>query len=320
MLLLSLTDINSFTKYVSDALNKMCGARQVPILLLLLALATQSTLGMPQPPQFVKVGDMMLTAQQVPKSLWAEFGLKEVPVVAESPGLKNEISRWPEGVLNYELSNTVSSEHKALIRNTLAKLQTKLDSCIKFKEVNTGFRVIVSDNNNDCGSMVGYGGNGGGSSQDLHLSAKKGCFSPTTIEHEFLHALGVFHTQQRTDRDRYIKIHQENIKEGLEFTFAKLSETDVDEFGLPYDFESVMHYGQFQNSKNKLRTIETLDPSKQEIIGKAKGVSEGDIMLVKRMYKCPQYQPHLHHCLHQHQVLKVKHLEEFYKSDNDTRW
>ena len=269
----------------------MFGGRQDHILLFLLASAAPCTLGMPQ--KFVKVGDMVLTAQQVPKTLWAEFGLKEVPVVAESPGLKNEISRWPEGVLNYELSNTVSSEHKALIRNTLAKLQTKLDSCIKFREVNIGFRVIVSDNNNDCGSIVGYGGNGGGSSQDLHLSAKKGCFSPTTIMHEFLHALGVFHTQQRTDRDRYIKINQENIKEGLEFTFAKLSEAEVDEFGLPYDFESVMHYGQYQNSKDygKLRTIETLDPSKQDIIGKAKGVSDGDIMLVKRMYKCSPRPP-----------------------------
>ena len=268
----------------------MFGARQVPILLLLLALATQSTLGMPQPPQFVKVDDMMLTAQQVPKSLWAEFGIKEVPVVGESPGLKNEISHWPEGVLNYELSSAVSSEHKALIRRTLTQLETKLDSCIKFREVNAGFRVIVVDNN-DCSSAAGYGGqNGGSSSQELSLSAN-GCMSPSTIEHEFLHAIGVFHTQQRTDRDRYIKINWDNIMDGFAFAFSKLSETKVDEFDLPYDFDSVMHYEQFAYSKNRVRTIETLDPSKQEIIGKAKGVSDGDIMLVKRMYKCSSRSP-----------------------------
>jgi len=237
------------------------------------------------PQQFVKVGDMMLTAQQVPKTLWPEFGLKEVSVVAESPGLKNELKRWPEGVLNYELSSAVSSEHKALIRRTLAQLETKLDSCIKFREVNVGFRVIVVDNK-DCSSAAGYR-NGGSSYQELSLSAN-GCMSPSTIEHEFLHALGVFHTQQRTERDGYIKINWDNIQEGFAFAFSKLSDTEVDEFDLPYDFDSVMHYEQFAYSKNhgKLRTIETLDPSKQDIIGKAKGVSDGDIMLVKRMYKC----------------------------------
>merc|ERR1711971_482759 len=268
---------------MGEALNKMFGARQHTILLLLLALSAPSTLGMPQ--QFVKVGDMMLTAQQVPKTLWPEFGLKEVSVVAESPGLKNELKRWPEGVLNYELSSAVSSEHKALIRRTLAQLETKLDSCIKFREVNVGFRVIVVDNK-DCSSAAGYR-NGGSSYQELSLSAN-GCMSPSTIEHEFLHALGVFHTQQRTERDGYIKINWDNIQEGFAFAFSKLSDTEVDEFDLPYDFDSVMHYEQFAYSKNhgKLRTIETLDPSKQDIIGKAKGVSDGDIMLVKRMYKC----------------------------------
>jgi len=232
----------------------------------------------------------MLTAQQVPKTLWTEFGFQESSAVAESPGLKNELKRWPEGVLNYELSSAVSSEHKALIRRTLTQLETKLDSCIKFREVNAGFRIIVVDNN-DCSSAAGYGGqNGGSSSQELSLSAN-GCMSPSTIEHEFLHAIGVFHTQQRTDRDRYIKINWDNIMDGFAFAFSKLSETKVDEFDLPYDFESVMHYEQFAYSKNRVRTIETLDPSKQEIIGKAKGVSDGDIMLVKRMYKCSSRPP-----------------------------
>jgi len=268
--------------------DKMFGGRQNHILPFLLALATPSTLGMPK--KLVKVGDMMLTAQQVPKSLWTEFGLKEVSAVAKSPGLKNEISRWPEGVFNYELNNTVSSEHKALIRSTLAKLETKLDSCIKFREVNSGFRVIVVDNN-DCSSVAGYEGwNGGSKTQNLSLSAN-GCMNPSTIEHEFLHALGVFHTQQRTDRDRYIKINWDNIMDGFAFAFSKLSETEVDEFDLPYDFDSVMHYEQYAYSKNRVRTIETLNPSNQEIIGKAKGVSEGDIMLVKRMYKCNPQPP-----------------------------
>jgi len=94
------------------------------------------------------------------------------------------------------------------------------------------------------------------------------------------------HTQTRTDRDEHVRINFENIMEGHEDNFAKQSNSDVSQFGLPYDFASVMHYGDYFFSKNMKRTIETLDPSKQDIIGRASGVSKGDIMLVKRMYNC----------------------------------
>ena len=102
--------------------------------------------------------------------------------------------------------------------------------------------------------------------------------------------------------------------------FSKLSETEVDEFGLPYDFCSVMHYADWAFSKDKkIPTIETLDPSKQDIIGKAKGVSEGDIMLLRRMYKCgPQSTTTDTPLSSQATGLKGK---ESYKSDIvDTLW
>merc|ERR1712055_1105490 len=201
----------------------------------------------------------------------------------ESSGVKNEAYRWPGGILNYEMSNAVSSEDKTLIRNTLSQLETKLDSCIKFREADSGFRVIVKGEGK-CSSSVGYNGNGIDGSQGMSLDV--GCMHPSVIEHEFYHAIGVWHTQSRTDRDDHVKINFENIIDGDQHNFVKKSESEVSEFGLPYDFESVMHYSDKSNSKNGKRTIETIDPSKQDINGKATGVSEGDILLVKRMYGC----------------------------------
>ena len=226
---------------------------------------------------------MLLTAEQVPMMLRHKFGLEELPPLTESsPGVRDEKLRWPQGILNYDLSNVTSSEHKDLIKRTLSKLETKLDSCIRFREVNTGFRVVVFEGSS-CSSAVGYQGLWY-SQQDLSLG--RGCMEGGTIEHEFYHAIGVHHTQCRTDRDKYVKIIEENIKEDFEGQFAKFDKSEVSEFGLPYDFESVMHYGANDYGKDGKRTIETYDPSKQDIIGKAQGVSDGDIMLVKKMYNC----------------------------------
>merc|ERR1712243_155444 len=184
----------------------------------------------------VKVGDMWLTAQQVPKRLWAEFGFEEGSVlnedgVAEGTGTRDKRFRWPNAVLNYELSNSVKSEHQTIIRSTLAQLETKLDTNIRFKEIDHGFRVIV-EMDIHCSSHVGWmSGSGPEFTKSQSLKLTEGCATdPASIEHEFLHALGVEHTQGRTDRDRYVKINWENIKDEEEYNFFKLSGTEVSEF------------------------------------------------------------------------------------------
>merc|ERR1712055_271032 len=269
------------------AVDKMLAATKGLFLLVLTEVPSSS--GRPMSAQVFEVGDMVFTAGQLPQELRHSLGLPEGSIM-ESSGVKNEAYRWPGGILNYEMSNAVSSEDKTLIRNTLSQLETKLDSCIKFREADSGFRVIVKAEGK-CSSSVGYNGNGNDGSQDMSLDAG-GCMDPGTIEHEFYHAIGVWHTQSRTDRDDHVKINYENIINGTENgNFFKYSKNEVSEFGLPYDFESVMHYSDTAFSKNEKKTIETIDPSKQDIIGKSNGVSEGDILLVKKMYGCTDGTP-----------------------------
>lgn len=57
--------------------------------------------------------------------------------------------------------------------------------------------------------------------------------------HEFMHALGFVHEQNRTDRDDYIVVHPECIDSSLSDQYKK---TLIVPFGL-YDFQSIMHYG-----------------------------------------------------------------------------
>ena len=60
-----------------------------------------------------------------------------------------------------------------------------------------------------------------------------------TIQHEFAHAIGMEHEQSRSDRDEWITILYDNIKDGLDFAFNKEQTHDKN----PYNLESVMQYG-----------------------------------------------------------------------------
>jgi hypothetical protein len=42
-----------------------------------------------------------------------------------------------------------------------------------------------------------------------------GCTVRAVVAHEFLHALGFWHEQSRTDRDHYIEVVEENIRKGM---------------------------------------------------------------------------------------------------------
>lgn len=92
--------------------------------------------------------------------------------------------------------------------------------------------------------------------------------------------------QSSHDRDRFVKIHWENINENAKTNFAKFSSSIISHFGIKYDIDSIMHYGSNFFSKNGEHTIETLDPSKQAHIGQRKRLSPGDIKRINKMYNC----------------------------------
>lgn len=103
--------------------------------------------------------------------------------------------------------------------------------------------------------------------------------------HEFLHALGFYHMQSTYDRDDYVTIVRENIEPGLEYNFDKYNSSIVTDFGIKYDYNSVMHYSPYGFSINGKPTIVPKDPL--ATIGQRVGLSRKDIEKLNRMYGCP---------------------------------
>ncbi|XP_013195309.2 zinc metalloproteinase nas-4 [Amyelois transitella] len=218
-------------------------------------------------------GDMVLTPVQIKAVTNAQGGRN---------GLKDNTKRWPERVVVYNIEEEDFDEDQIeMIENGLAEITNK--SCITFrKQKGDEHAVIIQGSANGCFSGVGYNkaNDSEESSQVLNLS--KGCFKHGTIVHEMLHTLGFYHMQSAHDRDEYVEIVWDNIKEGLEHNFAKYNNDTVTDFGVPYDYGSVMHYPGGAFSKNGNNTIIPLKEG--VIIGQRKGMSESDILKLNKMY------------------------------------
>jgi hypothetical protein len=67
--------------------------------------------------------------------------------------------------------------------------------------------------------------------------------SPADIAHELMHVLGFIHEQNRTDRDHFVEILWDNIKEENKYNFEMLPDSLMKLSGLTvFDFNSLMIY------------------------------------------------------------------------------
>ncbi|KIH44670.1 astacin [Ancylostoma duodenale] len=111
------------------------------------------------------------------------------------------------------------------------------DTCIDFRENREApdrIRVFKEDG---CWSFVGRLGK----QQDLSLG--DGCESVGTAAHEIGHAIGFFHTQSRHDRDNFITFNVQNVKPDWVDQFTKQTTATNENYGIPYDYGNIMHYG-----------------------------------------------------------------------------
>ncbi len=120
-----------------------------------------------------------------------------------------------------------------------------------------------------------------GGHQPIFLS--NGC-GPREITHEIMHALGFVHEHTRPDRDRYVRVHWEEISEqGIgQFEVVPEEWAELVE-GRPFDYQSVMIYGPTLFAKVPgTQTLESI--TAERIAPISNGLSREDIERLYRVY------------------------------------
>lgn len=187
---------------------------------------------------------------------------------------------WAGRVVPYEFDSTCSSS-----------FQTHANAAMSSISSNCGVRFIPATYQTDkivfhyssSGNNSYVGKVGGAQIINIHSYTSSG-----TIVHEILHALGFYHEHSRNDRDNYLVINWNNIKNNMEYAFYKHS------IGLcttPLDTTSIMMYGSITNDTGFVydTTVPMLTGLSGELISWHNSLSSTDIQDLRGIYGPPYH-------------------------------
>ncbi|KAK8394382.1 hypothetical protein O3P69_006522 [Scylla paramamosain] len=189
--------------------------------------------------------------------------------------IKDHSKKWPGGVVPYVVSSSYDATERGIIAKAMNEIQAH--SCISFVPKVNHRNYIHIIKSSGCSSTVGMKGN------EQAVTLDTNCVYHGVVIHELMHALGLWHEHSRFDRDSHIKILYQNVANKMEYNFEKYGKDKIEINGVPYDLESLMHYGGTAFAKDpSLKTIVPLVPNSN--MGQRRGMSVYDKKKLKIMY------------------------------------
>ncbi|XP_066931748.1 uncharacterized protein [Clytia hemisphaerica] len=105
-----------------------------------------------------------------------------------------------------------------------------------------------------------------------------------------MHAMGVYHTHQRPDRDEFVDIQWQNLDDSAkDFNIEPNVDANYQQIS-KFDYGSLMHFKRNDQSINGKDTIVTKNPDAQSVIGQRDHLSEEDIKELNELL-CPATNP-----------------------------
>ncbi|XP_067672557.1 meprin A subunit beta-like [Haliotis asinina] len=198
-------------------------------------------------------------------------------------GVRDRSETWPNGIIPYTISSHYSDGTKETIRAAMKQIENDTrvngNACITYVPRTSQHDYIEVATGTGCHSHIGRKGG----MQIVTIS--NGCYRKGTIMHELIHALGFWHEQSEPNRDQYVTIVWDNIESGREHNFRIHSASEMDTFGVPYDYYSIMHYNAYEFSKDDNKP--TIIPKQSGVfIGQRIRLSTYDIKKIQILYGC----------------------------------
>jgi hypothetical protein len=147
---------------------------------------------------------------------------------------------WPGGVIPYDISKLTKPQQTLALR----AMQDWMDTGAKIKFIprTTQVEYVNFTDKTDAGNNTSQVGFVKSKRSDINITAFWWRENEWMPAHELGHVLGFFHEHQRWDRDQYVTIHYENIKDGRAADYDWIPKTNWLVTTLPYDYKSIMHY------------------------------------------------------------------------------
>ncbi|KAL3073217.1 hypothetical protein niasHT_031165 [Heterodera trifolii] len=189
--------------------------------------------------------------------------------------------KWPI-LVPFSFDSTISSEMKAYIYEAV-KLWND-NTCLNIVEddeasIRIQFRNIVG---RGCSAHVGMPSSD--TYRYVHLEYPA-CYQLGAIVHEIGHALGFVHEHERYDRDSFVLFHPDNVDPRYHYSFGKETTESTDNYQVPYDLGSVMHYYANAFSINGQYTlVPRAGASYINTIGQEYGPSLSDYIVMNKHY------------------------------------
>lgn len=198
-------------------------------------------------------------------------------IVGQSVTIGYPSSKWRKVGGVYQIPYVTTSTAANLL-SALSTFNTTFAGVIQFvpraAEVDyVDITVNLSDFSGQGFSALGRSGG----RQELYCA---GNCTVGTFLHEMGHAVGLYHTHVRADRDSFVTLHLNNVIKTLKANYD-IPVDNVAQSG-SYDFASIMHYGAYTFTRNGEPTMESIPPGMR--LSTSSGYSAGDVDGIKRLY------------------------------------